>query len=75
MIENLQKSYELRSQYVDTLTQSIEVSDVLFRSARADSMKVLLTRRDSLDATVAPIAIKDRQRHALASVYQALAGG
>ena len=50
MIENLKKGYELQAQQVDTLAQSVEVSNLLFRSARADYMEVLLTRRDSLEA-------------------------
>ena len=49
-LENLEKSYELQSQQVETLARSVEVSNVLFQSARADYMEVLLTRRDSLEA-------------------------
>jgi hypothetical protein len=52
-LNNLEKSYELQARQVDTLTQSIEVSNVLFQSARADYMEVLLARRDALDAQTA----------------------
>jgi NodT family efflux transporter outer membrane factor (OMF) lipoprotein len=75
MIENLQKSYDLEKQQVDLLTQSIEVSNVLFQSARADYMEVLLTRRDSLDAEMELIETKKRQLQAMVDVYQALGGG
>lgn len=46
MIDNLQKGYDLQSQQVDRLAQAVEISNILFRSARADYMEVLLTRRD-----------------------------
>jgi multidrug efflux system outer membrane protein len=75
MIENLQKSYELQSQQVDTLARSIDISNVLFQSARADYMEVLLTRRDSLEAQMELIATKRRQFQAMVNIYQALGGG
>jgi len=75
LIKNLQQSYELRARQVQVLTQSIEVSNVLFQSARADYTEVLLTRRDSLDAEMELIETKSRQRHAMVNIYQALGGG
>lgn len=75
MIENLQKSFDLETQQVDTLTASIEVSNTLFRSARADYMEVLMTRRDSLDASMELIETRRRQMQAAVDVYQALGGG
>jgi len=75
MIDNLQKSYELESQQVDLLTQAIEVSNVLFQSARADYMEVLLTRRDALTSQMELIDTKLRQMQSVVNVYQALGGG
>lgn len=75
MIKNLQQSYTLEAQQVETLGQAIEVSNTLFQSARADYMEVLLTRRDSLDAQMDLIETRAKQRHALVNVYQALGGG
>ncbi|MCA9623574.1 MAG: TolC family protein, partial [Myxococcales bacterium] len=40
LIENLEKSYELQEKQVQQLTDAIEVSNLLFRSARADYMEV-----------------------------------
>ncbi|MET0343401.1 MAG: TolC family protein [Polyangiales bacterium] len=74
-IQNLQKSYEALAKQVETLTASIEVSNVLFQSARADYMEVLLTRRDSLDAEMELIETKNRQMQAMVNIYQALGGG
>jgi NodT family efflux transporter outer membrane factor (OMF) lipoprotein len=74
-IHNLQKSYELQSRRVEALTQSVEISNVLFQSARADYMEVLLTRRDSLEAEMELVETKKRQLQAVVNVYQALGGG
>lgn len=75
MIDNLRKAYELREQQVDALTRSAEISTVLFQSARADYMEVLLTRRDSLEAQMELIETKKQQLQAIVGVYQALGGG
>lgn len=74
-LRNLSKSYQLQEQQVSALNQSVEVSNVLFQSARADYMEVLLTRRDTLDAELELIETKTRQFDAMISVYQALGGG
>ena len=74
-IDNLKKVYELQAQQVDTLARSVDVSNTLFQSARADYMEVLLTRRDSLEAQMELIETKKRQFHALVDIYQALGGG
>ena len=73
--ENVKKRYELESRQVETLKQSVEVSNVLFQSARADYMEVLLTRRDSLDAELELIETKRRLLHAMVNLYQSLGGG
>ena len=53
----------------------IDVSNVLFQSARADYLEVLTTRRDSLDSQMELIETRLRQMHALVNIYQALGGG
>lgn len=75
MMKNLQQSYDLQSQQVNILEQAIDVSAVLFQSARADYMEVLLTRRDALDAEMELIETKRQQLRAMVDVYQALGGG
>lgn len=75
MISNLTQSYALESEQVDLLTQAIEVSNVLFQSARADYMEVLLTRRDALESQMELIDTRLQQRQAVVNVYQALGGG
>ncbi|HET8934984.1 MAG TPA: TolC family protein [Polyangiales bacterium] len=75
MIQNLDKTYQLSSQQVERLTQAIEISNVLFQSARADYLEVLTTRRDSLDSQMELIETRLRQMHAMVNIYQALGGG
>ncbi|HEV8515434.1 MAG TPA: efflux transporter outer membrane subunit [Cyclobacteriaceae bacterium] len=74
-INNLKNSYELRSKQVHTLTQSIDISTRLFRSARADYMEVLLTQRDALESKFELIETKKQQMNAKVNIYQALGGG
>lgn len=74
-ISNLEKSYDLKSKQVLALTQSIDISTGLFKSARADYMEVLLTQRDALESKFELIETKKQQLNAVVSVYQALGGG
>lgn len=74
-INNMKSSYDLRSQQVLALTQSIDISTRLFKSARADYMEVLLTQRDALESKFELIETKMQQMHAVINIYQALGGG
>ncbi|MBO6496433.1 MAG: efflux transporter outer membrane subunit [Roseivirga sp.] len=74
-ISNLQQSYDLKEQQVSALTESISISNNLFRSARADYMEVLLTQRDALESRFELVETKVRQMNAVVHVYQALGGG
>lgn len=74
-INNLGKSYELKAKQVQALTQSIEISNDLFRSSRADYLEVLMTQRDALEAKLELIETKQQQLSARVKIYQALGGG
>lgn len=74
-INNLEKSYDLKSKEVDALTQSINISNDLFKSARADYMEVLMTQRDALESKFELIETKQQQMSALVNIYRALGGG
>jgi NodT family efflux transporter outer membrane factor (OMF) lipoprotein len=74
-ISNLEKSYDLKSKQVDALTRSIEISNDLFRSARADYLEVLLTQRDALEAKLELIDTKKEQLSATINMYKYLGGG
>lgn len=74
-IKNLEKSYALKTKQVLALTQSVDISNDLFRSARADYFEVLMTQRDALEAKLELIETKKQQLNAMVNIYQALGGG
>ena len=74
-INNLDKSYALKSQQVDALTRSIDISNDLFKSARADYFEVLMTQRDALEARLDLIDTKKDQLNAVINIYRQLGGG
>jgi NodT family efflux transporter outer membrane factor (OMF) lipoprotein len=74
-IDNLEKSYDLKQKQVQALTESITISNDLFRSARADYMEVLMTQRDALESKFELIETRKQQMNAMVNIYQALGGG
>ncbi|WP_205503167.1 TolC family protein [Rufibacter psychrotolerans] len=74
-ISNLEKSYGLKAREVEALTQSIDISNQLFTSARADYMEVLMTQRDALESRFELIETKMQQLTAWVNMYRALGGG
>jgi NodT family efflux transporter outer membrane factor (OMF) lipoprotein len=74
-INNLEKSYDLKSQQVDALNKSIDVSNDLFKSARVDYFEVLMTQRDALESKLELIETKKEQLNASVNVYKELGGG
>jgi multidrug efflux system outer membrane protein len=74
-INNLNQAYDLKTQEVQALTESVDISGKLFRSARADYMEVLLTQRDALGAKFELIETKKQQMNAMVNIYRALGGG
>lgn len=75
LLQNLSQMYALKSQQVERLRESVGISTLLFNSARADYLEVLTTRRDSLEAQMDLIEIRQRQLAATVTLYQALGGG
>lgn len=74
-IENLGKSYDLKSKQVAALTKSIDISNDLFKSARADYLEVLMTQRDALESKLELIETQKEQLNAVVNVYRDLGGG
>ncbi|CAA7194604.1 TolC family protein [Chryseobacterium potabilaquae] len=74
-IHNLESSFEIKSQEVDALTKSIDISNDLFKYARADYMEVLLTQRDALESKFELVEKKVNQLKASVAIYRALGGG
>lgn len=74
-IDNLQKSYELKSKQVDALNKSIDIANDLFKSARADYFEVLMTQRDALETKLELVETKKDQLTASVNIYRELGGG
>lgn len=74
-ISNLEKSYDLKSKEVKALSSSIDISNDLFKSARADYLEVLMTQRDALAAKLELIETKKGQFNAVTNIYRDLGGG
>ncbi|MFM2231355.1 MAG: hypothetical protein RJB31_56 [Bacteroidota bacterium] len=74
-MENFTRSHETKAKEVEILTQSINISNSLFRSARADYIEVLLTQREALESKIELIEIKLKQMEAKVNIYKALGGG
>jgi multidrug efflux system outer membrane protein len=74
-IDNLGKNYQLKSQQVGVLTESVEVANQLFKSARAEYLEILLTQREALEAKSELIETKQQQMSAIVNLYRALGGG
>lgn len=74
-VQNFEKSYKAKSAEVDILVQSVNISNSLFRSARADYLEVLLTQREALESKMELVEIKKKQLNAKVNIYRALGGG
>lgn len=73
--DNYTKSYETKQKEVDILSQSINISNSLFSSARADYMEVLLTQREALNEKLELVEIKTKLLGTKVGIYRALGGG
>ncbi|WP_228719806.1 TolC family protein [Methylococcus geothermalis] len=74
-IENMQKSFAIKTNQVDYLNKSIDISIQLFKSARTHYLDVLTTQRDALDAKRELIETKQKQVFAMIDLYKSLGGG
>ena len=73
--ENFGRSFELKSQQVEAMNDSVAIAGQLFKFARADYMEVLMTQRDALESGMEMVELKQQQVNALVKTYQALGGG
>ena len=73
--KNYTESYKTKSNQVNILSNSIGISNDLFKTARADYNEVLLTQREALEAKMDLMEIKKKQLNAEVNIYRALGGG
>lgn len=74
-IKNLNENYQLKSKQVEALNQSINISNDLFKYARADYLEVLMTQRDALEAKMDLIETQQSRMNAVIHIYKNLGGG
>jgi multidrug efflux system outer membrane protein len=74
-ISNLEQLYNLKNKEVDALMKSIDISNDLFKSAKADYLEVLMTQRDALESKLELVEAKKRQFNSVTNIYKALGGG
>ncbi len=75
LVLNESRRFERLEDQVKALEDATEVSTVLYRSARADYMEVLMTRRDAFEAQMELIEVRKSRLQAMVRIYQALGGG
>lgn len=74
-INNIENSLDRKQHEVDTLNESINLAQLLFKNARADYLEVLMTQRDALDAKLELIEKKEQQLNNVVKLYKSLGGG
>ncbi len=74
-IQNLKKGYEFKSKQVQQLNESINISNNLFKSTRADYIEVLLTQEEALESRFELVETKVKQLNAKVNIYRVLGGG
>ncbi|MFM9911188.1 MAG: TolC family protein [Chitinophagaceae bacterium] len=74
-INNLEKMYEFKSKEVDVRTNAIDISNDLYKAARANYLEVLTIQRDALESKLQLVEIKKQQFATVIDVYKALGGG
>jgi len=74
-IQNQDKAYQLKAKEVGALNSSVELSNELFKSARANYLEVLMAQRDALSARLELAESKKNQLMAITNMYKVLGGG
>ncbi|WP_114790041.1 efflux transporter outer membrane subunit [Niabella yanshanensis] len=74
-ISNLQQTFDQKQEQVKMLNKSVEVSNALYKAARADYLEVLTTQRDVLEARLELAETKKNQLGAVVNIYKDLGGG
>ncbi|GAB4268258.1 MAG: TolC family protein [Methylomicrobium sp.] len=74
-IENLQQINSLKKQQSDVLQQSVEASNLLYKSAKANYLEVLNAQQSALRSNLELIDITKQTWISTVNIYKALGGG
>lgn len=74
-IKNLQEINTLKKQQSDVLSNSVEISSDLYKTAKANYLEVLLAQENSLRAKIDLVEVQKRQKIATVNMYKSLGGG
>lgn len=74
-IDNFNKSYQTKEREVNILSNSISISNNLYRAARADYAEVLLTQKEAIESKIDLNEIQLKQKLAKINLYKSLGGG
>ena len=74
-IKNLQQINALKKQQSEALKLSVDVSNELYKSARATYLEVLIAQQSALQTNLELINVTKQQRISRISLYKALGGG
>lgn len=72
---NLKEAYQLKSSEVNLLSQSIYISEELFKTGRATYLEVLYAQQNTLKAKLELVETRKQQLHASIHLYRSLGGG
>lgn len=73
-INKLEQYVDLKSREVDVLNTTIDISNELYKSNRADYIDLLLTQQSALQSNLALIDARKRQYQTAVYLYKALGG-
>lgn len=74
-IDNYSKSLQTKEKEVNILSNSIVISNNLYRAARADYAEVLLTQKEAIESKIDLNEIQLKQKLAKVNLYKSLGGG
>lgn len=75
MLENMNQTYTLKVEEVNTLKRSISISAELFKSGRATYLEVVTAQKNALQSQIELINIKKKQFNAVINLYKSIGGG
>ena len=75
LIRNLEQSSQLKTRQSEVLSQSISISNELFRNNRATYLEVLVAQQNALEAKLSLIQLRKNQLQSSVNIYKALGGG